>query len=439
MANSNQYRNIIRPGNITSTSHDARMLVEDINEEIRTLDEVATPLLTLSSYMGRGAKPKSPKIQSIQYHSFSHRDFASTLVLGSATSAQYSRFGLLTLDQPTRPDVTDQMIYQPQDQFFIVETGQTVEVVMTPTDSISLAYGNQNKLTLPTGVTGNTANVTSTGKIVVRAVRNEAIKSFTTSDLIFLGRSIYESQKIEANGVYRDLIYDCNFVEHKEKTMQMSEDQKEWIQTRFKKPIWDWEQQETMKEFKRDIENAMMFGVRNVDFTITGRPKYNMGGLYNAIKTNVSYYNPDGVTDWEALINSFCFEQAFRYNPNGKKKIAICGARFLNNFNQAFKDYRQTMGLAPSDNKVGLSINTYMMPTGEELKFIVSDFMLPRGTKMENWCFVIDPKEMEMRIVKDIQTKLWKMEDERDSHLMMEWQGSISWHREQSMALLRTV
>ena len=62
----NKYRNIIRPGGITSTTYDARRMVEDINEEIRTLDEAATPLLTLSTYLKRGAKPINPNTIKIK-------------------------------------------------------------------------------------------------------------------------------------------------------------------------------------------------------------------------------------------------------------------------------------------------------------------------------------------------------------------------------------
>ena len=57
---------------------------------------------------------------------------------------------------------------------------------------------------------------------------------------------------------------------------------------------------------------------------------------------------------------------------------------------------------------------------------------------MEHWCFVIDPKEMDLRIVKNFNTRLYANNDERLAKLAVEWQGTISWHREESMALLRT-
>ncbi len=47
-------------------------------------------------------------------------------------------------------------------------------------------------------------------------------------------------------------------------------------------------------------------------------------------------------------------------------------------------------------------------------------------------------KEMDLRIVKNFNTRLYANNDERLAKLAVEWQGTISWHREESMALLRT-
>lgn len=433
------YRNIIRQGTSTTTTRDPRMLMEDINDDIRTLRPEATPILTLSQYMPKGDKPKNHKVVQVQYHSYSHRDFASKLALGKDVNAMYERYAVMTLDAPTRPDVADQMFYQPQDKFFVAKTGQVVEVWMTPMDSISMSVDSRTRFEIDAAVTGGTTSRTAPGTVLVRSVLPEPIKPFTSSDLIFMGRSIYESQKIEAVGHMRDYIYDCNFVEHKERVISMSRDQKEWVKTHFKKPVWDFEQTETMEEFKRDIENTYMWGVRGVDMTIPSRPKRTMNGLFHTIETNVAYYNPFAMDSMEKVISTFCFEQAFRYNPNGNKKIAICGGRFLYNFNQAFKDTRRTSGLNPSDKKVGFDIDTYVLPGGFELKLIPSDAMLGRDMGHENWCFVIDPKEMELKPVLPISTRFYQAPEDRDVKLMMEWQGTVAWHREQSMALLRTV
>jgi hypothetical protein len=46
---------------------------------------------------------------------------------------------------------------------------------------------------------------------------------------------------------------------------------------------------------------------------------------------------------------------------------------------------------------------------------------------------------MELRVVKDFNSRFYQNNDERDYKIMMEWQGTIAWHLEQSHALLRTV
>ena len=431
-------RNIIKPGISSSTTRNPKALVEDISEDIRVLRPGATPLLTLSQYLPKGKEPVSHKVQTVQYYSFNHRDYSPTCIPGSVVADQWKRFGKIKLNQPSRPDVQDTMFYQPQDKLFIGATGQTVEVVMTPTGSITMSVNNQTTFVADPAFTGATATTCEPGFVIVRPLKGEPFKRYTTSDVIYLGRTIYESQSIEATPYNRDVVYDCNFVEHKEAVVVMTEDQKNLVKNKIGKPEWDWEQQETMQDFKMSIENNLMFSDRAVDMTIDGRPKRHMMGLYHAIRSNVSVYNPFSTTNFEKLLSNFCFDQAFSYNPNGNRKIAICGARFLYDFNQQFNQFRRLDGTNPSDKKVGLDLDTYVLPGGFELKLIRSDEMLPRNTKFEHWAFVIDPKEMELRIKKNFLTKLYASPNERLLKLAIEWQGTIAWHREESMAVLKT-
>jgi len=216
-------------GTRSSTSINPKSVLEDLDDKIRRLTPSATPMQTIGNYLGRGNKPRSHKIQTIQYHSFDNWDFCSAVELGSATASNLSRYANFTLDQPSRPDLTGQMYYNPQDKFWIVKTNQVVEVVMTPTSSI-LADGT-NPLTLNAALTNGTTTTTAAGQIVVRNTGPGPITSFTTSDVVYLGRTIYESQNIEAVPAQRDLIYDCNFLEHKEKVINMTQDQKEIVKT----------------------------------------------------------------------------------------------------------------------------------------------------------------------------------------------------------------
>lgn len=436
-----QYNNIIRPGVRSSTSINPRALVEDISERIRKLRPEATPIITLGQYLKRGPKPVNHKIQTIQYDIFDHYDYVNRVVLGKDFQTQIgqgaARFAKLFLTQPSRPSTRDTMPYFPQDKFFIAATGQTVEVVMTPTSSMTRSVNNESRYELPTEFTGATPSTSEPGSIIVRTVDQVPFAAFTTSDVIYMGRTIYESQRIEAESLQRDYYYDCNYVEHKEAVLHMTEDQRYWVKTKGTAPDWTFQQEQMIDEFKMSVEHTLLWGERAFDGTIPGRPKRHMNGLYHAVHTNVAVYNPDSVDDFESLINNFCYDMAFRYNPNGKKKIALCGGRVLMRFNEAFKHYRRLDGAAPSDKKVGLDMDTFVMPGGFELKLIRSE-LLRQGTALENWMFVVDPAEMEQRIVKDFTTRMYQGNDERDVKLVVEWQGSIAWHLEQTHAILRT-
>lgn len=429
-----QYRNLNRPGPRSSITQDPKNILEDIDYQIRTLDPNATPLQSLGGLIGRGPKPQSHKIQVMQYHSFDNFDFCSAVSLGTGAE---SRFANLTLDQISRPDVNNVMYYYPQDKLYIVETGQTVEVVMNPYDSITVGSG---KFAFPNAtLTGNSTTRSLEGTVVVRNIEPAPIAPFTTSDIISLGRTIYESQNIEAISKQRDYIYDCNFVEHKEAVLVMTEDQKKWLKQKAGPPDWTFQQKEMMKEFKLDVEYNAIFSEREVDMSVPIRPKRHMRGLINSIRTNVAYFNPQQITDFEAMFSNFLYQQAFRYNPNGFNKMGICGGRFLYDFNLAFKDYRRTSDIGPGKigKEVGLDLNTYLLPGGQKVSLTRSE-VLRMNTALENWCFVIDPALMEWRIVKDYESRYYQAPNERDEKIMVEWQGTIAWHLEQAHALLRT-
>lgn len=430
----NTYQNTNRLGVRTSTSVDPKVVVEDINENVRRLDPEAVPLQVLSTQFGRGKAPVSKKIQVMAYHSFDNIDYCSAVTLGAAGDGE-QRFARLTLDQVSRPLTQGAMYYQPQDKLFIAETGQVVEVVITPTAAIKI---NGTELQLSTTITG-TASATRSlaGTVVVRNIEPANILTFVTSHVVFMGRTIYESQLIEALGAMRDVIFDCNFVEHKEKTLEMTEDQRYLVQVKGIAPDWTFQQREMLMEMRRDVEYNAFFSERAVDMDqYTGRPKYHMRGLFHAIRTNVAHFDPLTITSFEDMFVNFMHEQAFRYNPTGREKIAMCGGRFLVDFNLAFKDYRRTSSLSDIGKKIGLNMDTYSIG-GNSLTLIRSE-VLRQNTNMEYWCFVIDPSLAEWRIKKDYESKMYQLANERDLKLMVEWQGTIAWNLEQAFALLRT-
>ena len=424
---------IITPGNArSSTSINPKMLLEDITEKIHTLRPEATPFDSLMRGIGRGPKPISPKVQVMQYHGFDNYDYCSAVTLGSTVpNGGYERFARLTLTQPSRYTTNSSMWYQPQDRFFIVATKQVVEVVATPVDTIRTTVST--KATFPALLTGDTTTTTAAGTVVVRNLDPAPILPFTTSDIIYIGNALFQSQKIETVGHERDVLFDCNFVEHNDATFQITEDQKNWIKTRGTIGDWEFNQQKTIEEFKITQEYKYLFSKRSVDLTIPGRPKYTMDGLFNTIQTNVAVYNPDNITDWEVLMANFVNDQAFRYNPYGTTKIGLAGKRFVQNFNLYFRDQRRLTQSTPG-GKIGLNFDSYQFG-GFTLNLTRTDAL--RGP-LEDWCFVVDVEAADMRVVKDYATRLYANNDERDVKFMIEWQGTVAWNLEQAHALIRT-
>lgn len=427
------YKNIIRPGMRTSASIDPFRILEHVDQTIRRLEPDSTPLITLSQHALSGPKPTSFKVMQVEYDAFDHFDVLSDVTLGTSVGSQYSRFALI---KPNRQSFGGTMFYSPQDTLFIQKTAQNVQVVMTPAQAMWLGDDATSVITIDAGLTGNTTTATKAGYILVKTVEDEPFRSFTSSDCIYLGRTIKESQDIMATPHQRDVLYNANFVEHMEAMIKMTDDQKTWVKTKGTVPEFTWQQQEMMAEFKKSVEYKLMWGKRHVDFTDPIRPIRYMNGLFHAIQTNVVTYNPNTITDFEQFFNNFLYDVAFRYNPNGYRKIALAGPRFLQKFNMAFRDFRRVDTMAPT-GKVGLNFDTYVLPGGFELKLMRTD-MLRMGTGFEDWLFVLDPKEIEIMKVKDFATRLWQKEGGRDWNLMVEWQGTVAWHREQAHAMLRT-
>lgn len=432
------YRNMNRRGTRTTVNADPRLMLEDLNTVFQTLDPNATPLHSLGDIVGRGTPPKAKKVSVAQYNSFDNFDYCSAVTIGSGNDV---RFAHLTIDQSSRPDVRNLgMYYYPQDKFYIVATGQTVEVFMTPDASWPMPDGSDYTMGTTT-LTGNTTTRTATGTVLVRNIERAPIKPFTASDIVFLGRTIREGQQYGTNSTMRDLVYDLNYVEHKEKTFEMTDDQMKFAnRLTGVMPDWTFQQQQAFKEFKLEVEYNGLMSERAYDDTIANYPAHHMRGLISSLQTNVSYYNPFTTTDFENMFMNFAFNQGFRYQgPSGLKKVAICGGMFLMNFNKAFAKYRQTMGISPAQigSTVGFNISQFELPGGLSLSLARSE-ALRQNTPLENWCFIIDPALMKWRIAKDYTSKIWSLDNERIQHLMVEWQGTISWEVEQAHALLRT-
>jgi len=431
------YDNISRIGGgiRSSTSINPRTLAEDITNKVHVLSPNATPLDTIFRHIGRGKTPIGHKVSTMQYDEFDHFDFCSQAVIDSAMPAGWERFALLRLDQASRPSTNSSMWYVGGDKLQIYETNQTVEVFMTNTSQIEI--NDTTLFTDPTSgtVSGNSATQTLPGWVLVRNVEEAPLIPFSTSTIVYMGNMLRESQRITTPSRQRDVYYDYNLVEHKDATVIFTEDQRKWIKTKMTTPDFEFQQKYAIEEFKRSIEFNKLFSERAVDTSDPNRPKRSMRGLIPHIQTNVAFYNPQGIFNFENMMQNFMLEQAFRYNPNGIKKIGICGARFLAQFNQTFASLRR-LDQNPKGT-IGLNLESYSFGNFE-IGFMRSDFF-GQDTPYSNWLLVLDPIEAEERIVKDYATKpMFQNNDERDMKFMIEWQGTVAWNIEQAHALLRT-
>lgn len=448
--NINHYNNIMSPGTISTTSINPRLIEEDIDYQIRTLSPESTPLLSLAYQFGMGKPPTSHKIEVVQYDEMDHYDYTTSIQLGATlvSGDAYERYALVKLEQPSRPTTQSVDLYQPQEKLYIEAVDQTVEIVMTARASTKLgkdAFFNCPDTLAGTGATGAHVSTCAPGYVLVRNIEPFAMRKADRSAVIYLGYHMYESQDIESEPRQRDVYFDCNFVEHQEAVVKVTQDQLDLQQTKNNLVSFNWEQIETMKEFKKTIDYNALFGKRAVNYDQYNRPKYSMGGLLDVIKTNVTYYNPHSTEDFERLVLTFMTEQGFRYNPNGNTKWAFCGRNFLTNFNLAFRDFRTTNSIAPAGigGAAGMNISSYTIPGGFTINLIYSDF-LRQEYDPGDWMFLVDLAEVQWRVKRDFNSKLYidptKVNtNKREFQFMIEWQGSIAWHRQQSHALLRTI
>lgn len=429
-------RSRIQPGIRTSASIDPRALAEDISTKIHVLKPEATPIDSIFRIFGRGPKPIGHKVSTVQYHQFDPIDFCSQTVMGGNLPAGWDAFAQLRLDQPSRPMTNGTMWYAPGDKLHIQATGQTVIIYVTPADSIAMNDTSKFNDGQNGAVTGNSGDRTLQHWVLVKNVEQAPLIAFDSSVVVYLGNVLRESQRIDTPSRQRDLIYDCNYVEHKDATVIFTEDQATWVKTKFSTPDLNFQQEQNLLEFKKAVDYNLMFSERSLDSRDPVRLTRNMRGLLNHIETNVAVYNPQGIMNFEGMMQNFMLEQAFRYNPNSNKKVAICGGGFLAQFNQTFGALRRITQM--SNGTIGLNLDTYSF-TGFELSMTRSD-IFAQDTPYWHWCVVIDPVEAEMRMVKDYATKpMYQNGDERDMKFMVEWQGTVAWNIEQAHALLKTV
>lgn len=424
-----KWNNLARRGVRTTQTVNPQTLVKDVDDRVRSLDPEATPLLSINEIIGTGPVPKSRKMEVMQHYTFDNWDSVSEVTVGTSAEVRYAR---LTLEQKSRPSVNGSMFYYPQDTFYIVATGQNVVTVMTPDAAYKV---NGSEMTLTAGLTGNTTTRTAANTIVVMNIEQSQIISFSSSDVIYTGRTIWESQPIEAQSTQEDVVFDCNYVEHLECVLELSGDQKKFVQQYGKLNDLNFQQTEKIKAFKKQIHYKLWFGERSMEMSQNNRPTYYTRGILKSIKTNVTVYDPTQTDDFERLVSNFMEEQAFRHTPNGRNKVAYCGVKFLSNFDRAFREYRRS-DLSDKNPTPGFHVNKYFWQ-GCTLS-LIRDETFRQGTPMQNWCVVVDPLESQLCVETNFKSRRYELPTDRDLKWMWEWVGGIRHHREETSAILRT-
>jgi hypothetical protein len=425
------YLNLSRTGVRSTLTVNPQSVLRDISAKARRLSPTAMPLMNFLLAVGKGRPAGSKKVETRRRYAFDHLDFISAAAAGTAGPPDQRRFGRLTIDQISRPYAGGKMFYQPQDKFYIFETGQVVEVVMTPDAAYKV---NGSELTLTAGLTGNTTTRTAAGTVVVRCIEPVNFIAPSSSYCYFLGRTIWESQPVETQGYQNDDVYDFNFVEHKELTIEATNDQLEYINMNGKFNDFSELQAEALEQFKTSIDVSCVWGERAINVDQTGRPTHHMRGLIHAIQTNITTYSPASTVDFENLTSEWMYKQVFRYQGQSSK-VVYAGAGWINNFNQAFKEYRRS-DINMSKQTPGLNISTYEW-MGYKISIIRSE-LFRMGTPQEHWAVAFDPSVIEPRINKNFDTFDPTLPNERVKKWTVEWAATISFNLEEHLALMRT-
>lgn len=446
------FDNRTKLGMISSTSVDPRLIVEDMTEATYDLSPGRSPFITFIEKFGLYGPPMTQRKAMLRkYHNQDLMEYCGTVLSGNTAytpSTSWNRFARLTITQPSRPYLSGDVYHTPQDHLVIQETGQEVEVVMTPNASKRIADGNTTASFFAfadNNLTGGTTTTTLAGTIVVKTIDGSPFKTFTTSQIFNIARSIVESQKAEPPSYQSDPIYDCNFVSHKEWGLKITRDMYRTIKTEGKPPrsIFTRENRNMLNNAKQQMEYMHLIGNMGIDSSYVGRLGYSTKGLLQWLESNVMYYNPNTTTSYERLLQNFVADCANAQNVDSgeevSSKVYICGHDFYVNFNQDpnFQASRILQSSGAITQKLGFNVNQYNI-AGYNCTLIPSNAL--RG-KYSDWCFAIDPRQFKIRIYDNCNfTSPADISEnaDRDKYFMIEYAATNMLEHEQTCALLRT-
>lgn len=423
-----------RLGLRTTQTVNPQDLLPDVDEVLRRSDPTLSQLSTLLDKLPSGKKPRTKRIDVRQYRSRDALDQVTAVTLGTSGNSEL-RYARLTVAQRSNLATTPtNMIYQPGDRLFLIDINQAVEVVATPTQTLS-----GFNATLSAALVGNGTQNPNPGNIIVRNIQPVAInQNYTGGWMQFGGYAIYEGQPVSNQAVQRDVVYDYNFVEHVEKVMKCTEDETEFIIQRGNAKDMQFQREETLIEIKEDVEKAYMFGKRAFDQTVAAQPKHHMGGILDFIKTNQMVYNPAAANlNYEQLIRTWMTNQVFRWCPNGMRKLVLVGERLSDAFLATFDSYRRKDISGGKKTTVsGVDFTTY------EFGGRTIDLVTYRHFRVETpsawWAVALDLPNLETRIHTNYRIKDATLPNERVLTYAVDWIGSLAVHLEETHSWLRT-
>jgi hypothetical protein len=422
-----------RIGLRTTQTVNPQDILPDVDEILRRADPTLSQLETILDHLPSGKPPKAKRVDVRQYMSFDPLDRVTNVVVGNAANNE-QRFARLAVQQRSLIATTAvNMIYQPGDKL-VLDSGQVVEVVATPTDvmpglpQLSAALVGQ-----PSG------NNPPPGEIIVRCVQPVPfMPGWKNGWLQFIGHTLYEGEPVQQKPWQRDVVYDFNYVEMVERVMECTEDETEFITTRGSAKDMQFQREEMLYEIKQDVELLYMFGRRSYDMTVPQQPKLHMGGVLDFVRTNVTLYNPNTPNlNFEQLIRTWMTNQVFRVCPNGMRKLVFVGERLSDAFMSVFDSLRRIDAAKQSIKNVGgVSVSTY------EFNGRTIDLVTYRHFRVETpwswWALALNIPSLETRIKKKYVIRDATLPTERVYRYAVEWQGTLACHLEETHALLRT-
>lgn len=428
---------LLRQGMRISTSIDPLQVVWDVSNKVRKISPDQVPFQSMDTYFVKGPAPQGEKVTTQLEWEFDPHDQCLSCVVGSTTSPNYKRYALIRPAQSSRQTTASSMFYAVKDKIMSPETGQSFVVVMTDTGAYAPPGGSA--ITLPTDLTGNTTSRTNPGFIVVENIKPEPIIAIPAGGQIFYGgRTAHESADYGGTPRIADIFYDCNFVETQEQTFSVSRDVLDLVKTRGPESVWQRDWDYNVNIAKQGWEFTSLWGQGEV-WMDGNRPTRFTRGLFPSIKTNVFYYNPTTVTDFEFLVQEWMVRSAFRYNPNGTQspKMVFAGKAWSARFERSFGWMRRTDLSNRKITPAGLAVTEYTFSTYTIRLMDFSPFRI--DGRLQNWAVAVDPLEVEIRNKFDWRMKDISLSTQRDRTMAIEKQGCYVFHREQSHSVMMTM